>query len=47
LISVVAQALGVILGVFAAIAKMAKFFPFRLVANLYVWLFRARRCWSS
>jgi len=28
-ISVVAQALGVILGVFAAIAKMAKFFPFR------------------
>lgn len=40
LISVVAQALGVILGVFAAIAKMAKFFPFRFVANLYVWLFR-------
>ena len=39
-ISVVAQFLGVILGVFAAIAKMAKFFPFRLAANLYVWLFR-------
>jgi len=40
LISVIAQALGVILGVFAAIAKMAKFFPFRFAASLYVWLFR-------
>jgi polar amino acid transport system permease protein len=39
-ISVVAQFIGVILGVFAAIAKMAKFYPFRLAANLYVWLFR-------
>jgi polar amino acid transport system permease protein len=39
-ISVVAQFLGVILGVIAAIAKMAKFFLFRLVANLYVWFFR-------
>jgi polar amino acid transport system permease protein len=39
-ISVVAQFLGVILGVFAAIAKMAKFYPFRFAAGLYVWLFR-------
>jgi polar amino acid transport system permease protein len=39
-ISVVAQLIGVILGVVAAIAKMAKFYPFRLVANLYVWFFR-------
>ena len=39
-ISIVAQALGVILGVFAAIAKMAKFFPFRFAANIYVWFFR-------
>jgi polar amino acid transport system permease protein len=39
-ISVVAQFLGVILGVFAAIAKMAKFFPIRFAANLYIWLFR-------
>jgi polar amino acid transport system permease protein len=39
-ISVVAQALGVILGVFAAIAKMAKFFPFRFAANIYIWFFR-------
>jgi polar amino acid transport system permease protein len=39
-ISVVAQFLGVILGVFTAIAKMAKFYPFRFAAGLYVWLFR-------
>jgi polar amino acid transport system permease protein len=39
-ISVVAQLIGVILGVIAAIAKMAKFYPFRLAAGLYVWLFR-------
>lgn len=39
-ISVVAQALGVILGVFAAIAKMAKFLPFRFAANIYIWFFR-------
>ena len=39
-ISVVAQAIGVVLGVFAAIAKMAKFSPFRYISSLYVWLFR-------
>ncbi len=39
-ISVVAQFLGVILGVIAAIAKMARIYPFRLAAGLYVWVFR-------
>ena len=39
-ISVVAQIIGVILGVIAAIAKMARFYPFRFAAGLYVWLFR-------
>jgi polar amino acid transport system permease protein len=37
---VVAQILGVVLGVFAAIGKMAKLWPLRTVANLYVWFFR-------
>jgi polar amino acid transport system permease protein len=39
-ISVVAQFLGVILGVFAALGKMAKFRPFRTIANIYIWVFR-------
>jgi polar amino acid transport system permease protein len=39
-ISVVSQFLGVILGVLGALGKMAKFRPFRLVANIYIWIFR-------
>ena len=39
-ISVVSQFLGVILGIFAAMGKMAKRWPLRLVANIYVWIFR-------
>jgi polar amino acid transport system permease protein len=39
-LSVVAQSLGVILGIFAALGKMAKFWPFRVAAGLYVWVFR-------
>jgi polar amino acid transport system permease protein len=39
-ISVVAQIVGVILGVFAAMGKMAKFPLFRLIANFYIWIFR-------
>jgi polar amino acid transport system permease protein len=39
-ISVIAQFVGVVLGVFAAMGKMAKFLPFRFVANFYVWVFR-------
>jgi polar amino acid transport system permease protein len=39
-ISVIAQLVGVVLGVFAAMGKMAKFLPFRVAANFYVWVFR-------
>src|ERR1035437_8321658 len=39
-ISVVSQFLGVVLGVFAAMGKMARFWPFRQIANLYIWFFR-------
>jgi polar amino acid transport system permease protein len=39
-ISVISQAIGVILGVFAAMGKMARRWPFRVVANIYIWIFR-------
>jgi polar amino acid transport system permease protein len=39
-ISVVSQFFGVALGIFGALGKMAKFWPFRLVANVYIWFFR-------
>ncbi|MGA3057097.1 MAG: amino acid ABC transporter permease [Candidatus Limnocylindrales bacterium] len=39
-ISVISQILGVVLGVFAAMGKMAKFRPFRYAANIYIWIFR-------
>jgi polar amino acid transport system permease protein len=39
-ISIVAQLLGVVLGIFAALGKMSKIWPFRLVANFYIWFFR-------
>ena len=39
-ISVIAQFLGVLLGTFAALGKSAKFLPFRLLANVYIWFFR-------
>ena len=39
-IAVVSQFIGVILGVFGALAKTAKFLPARIIGNLYVWLFR-------
>ena len=39
-ISVVAQAIGVVLGVFAAMGKMAKLLPVKVIANLYIWFFR-------
>ena len=40
IISIVAQLAGVILGIFAALGKMAKLGPIRWIANIYVWLFR-------
>lgn len=39
-VSVLSQSIGVILGVFAALGKMARLLPFRLIANLYIWIFR-------
>ncbi len=39
-ISVIAQALGVVLGVFAAMGKMSRVGPFRAIANFYIWFFR-------
>jgi polar amino acid transport system permease protein len=39
-ISVAAQLIGVILGVFAAMGKMAKLIPLRVIANFYIWVFR-------
>lgn len=39
-ISVVSQAIGVLLGVFGAVAKTSKFLPARIVGSFYVWLFR-------
>src|SRR5271157_1109910 len=39
-ISILAQAIGVILGVLAAIAKMSKHRAIRTIANLYIWFFR-------
>jgi len=39
-VSIIAQALGVILGLFAALAKMSKFPPLRWLADAYIWYFR-------
>lgn len=39
-VSIVAQALGVIFGLFAALGKMSKFPPFRIMAEVYIWYFR-------
>ena len=39
-VSVIAQALGVLLGLFAALGKMSKFPLFRWVAEVYIWYFR-------
>jgi polar amino acid transport system permease protein len=40
LVSVIAQVMGVVLGLFAALGKMSKFAPFRWVSNGYIWYFR-------
>ncbi|HVC81052.1 MAG TPA: amino acid ABC transporter permease [Chloroflexota bacterium] len=39
-LTILAQLMGVILGVFAALAKTSKFLPARIVAEFYIWLFR-------
>ncbi len=38
--SIIAQLMGVILGLFAALGKMSKFALFRLLADAYIWYFR-------
>ena len=39
-ISVVSQAAGVILGLFAALMRMSRLMPLRLLSGVYVWIFR-------
>jgi polar amino acid transport system permease protein len=39
-IAVISQTVGVILGIFAALGKMSRLWPLRLIANTYIWLFR-------
>jgi polar amino acid transport system permease protein len=39
-ISIIAQVVGVVLGMFAAMGKMAKLWPVRTIANFYIWFFR-------
>ncbi|HUH95767.1 MAG TPA: amino acid ABC transporter permease [Anaerolineales bacterium] len=39
-VSVVAQALGVVLGLFAALGKMSKFAVFHWLSEAYIWYFR-------
>jgi polar amino acid transport system permease protein len=38
--AVIAQAMGVVLGLFAALMRTSRFAPFRFLSGLYVWLFR-------
>ncbi len=39
-ISIISQVIGVVLGTFAAMGKLARLLPVRLLAGFYVWLFR-------
>jgi polar amino acid transport system permease protein len=39
-IAVISQALGVVLGLFAALARMSRFAPLRWISGIYVWIFR-------
>jgi amine acid ABC transporter, permease protein, 3-TM region, His/Glu/Gln/Arg/opine family len=39
-IAVASQLIGVILGVFGALGRVARFLPLRFLANFYVWFFR-------
>ncbi len=45
LVSIIAQALGVILGLIAALGKMSKFAAFRWLSEVYIWYFRAHLYW--
>ena len=39
-ISIVAQAMGIVLGLVAALARMSRLWPLRLISGVYVWIFR-------
>lgn len=39
-VSVVSQAIGVVLGLVAALMRMSRFFLLRLLSGIYVWIFR-------
>jgi polar amino acid transport system permease protein len=39
-IAITSQIIGVILGIFGALGRLAKFWPARIAANIYVWIFR-------
>jgi polar amino acid transport system permease protein len=39
-IAITSQIIGVVLGVFGALGRLAKFWPARIAANIYVWIFR-------
>ncbi len=39
-VSIIAQLIGVILGLFAALAKLSKFKPLQWLADIYIWYFR-------
>lgn len=39
-ISIIAQAIGIILGVVAALGRMSRRAPFRWIASVYIWIFR-------
>jgi polar amino acid transport system permease protein len=40
MVSIIAQAVGVILGLFTALGKMSKFAPLRWISDAYIWYFR-------
>jgi polar amino acid transport system permease protein len=39
-VSVIAQIMGVALGLVAALMRMSKFAPFRMLSGIYIWIFR-------
>src|SRR6266550_2166841 len=39
-IAITSQIIGVILGIFGALGRLAKLWPARILANVYVWIFR-------
>lgn len=39
-ISITSQFIGVVLGIFGALGRISKVLPLRLLANLYIWIFR-------